>query len=193
MVRWLIRNKGSAMSFENQYSTALTSSNLRDDEHHRQTEVLAAAALADLRGGGLVFGSYLARARLADAVPRKTFEGGCQNLAVLLRVWTAAVTQKGADRGWLKIKHAWDITAARAMYAKIARVSLAHWLGGECEVCNGTRIANSRACTHCDGDGREPVKGGALEVKYTKDMISELEDLYQSHSARAGAKMRRAA
>lgn len=179
--------------FAEKYLASLTTSDLRDDDQHRQTEALAAAALADLTGGGAVFGSLLARAKYADGVPRKTFEAGCQNLGVLLRVWTAAVTDKGMHREWLKIKHPWDKTAAHAMYAKIARVSLAHWLGGECEVCNGTKIANSRACTHCDGDGREPVKGGAMEVRYTKDMISELEDLYQSHSARAGAKLRKAA
>ena len=39
----------------------------------------------------------------------------------------------------------------------------------------------SRACTHCGGTGKEPVKGGAKEIEYTKDMISELEGLYQAH------------
>ena len=179
--------------FAEKYLAALTTSDLRDDDQHSQTEALAAAALADLTGGGDVFGSLLSRAMIADGVPRQAFESGTENLGVLLRVWTAAVTRKGLDRQWLKIKHPWDINAAHAIYAKIARVSLAHWLGGECTCCNGTKIANSRACTHCTGTGREPIQGGAIERAKIADMVSELEGLYQSHSARAGAKMRKAA
>lgn len=180
--------------FAEKYLVALTTSDLRDDELHHQTETLAAAALADLSGGsGDVFGSLLARAKYADGVPRQVFESGNHNLAVLLRTWIKVVTEKGLARQWLKIKHEWDIKAAHGIYEKIARVSLAHWLAGQCEVCNGTKIAAGRACTHCAGTGLEPVKGGALEVERIKDMISELEGIYQAHSARARAKMRRAA
>jgi DnaJ-class molecular chaperone len=94
------------------------------------------------------------------------------------------------DRQWLKIRHEWDIKAAYGKYEKIARASLAHWLQGECEECRGTKISNARACSHCAGTGREPIKGGVLDVEYIKDMVSELESLYQSYCARAGAKMR---
>jgi hypothetical protein len=185
------------MPFAERYLNALNSSNLQDDELHKQTEVLAAAALADLTGGsGSVFGSMLSRAKYADPVQHKTFESGNHNLAVLVKVWTQAVVEKGVARQWLKIKHTWDIPAAHGIYKKIALHSLAHWLGGECEQCNGTKISASsgRACTHCvETSGREPVKGGALEVRYIKDMVSELESLCQSHGARAGAKMRQAA
>ncbi|WP_236478130.1 hypothetical protein, partial [Escherichia coli] len=66
-------------------------------------------------------------------------------------------------------------------------------LGGECSCCNGTKIVESRACTHCNGTGREPVLGGALQREKVLDMVSELEGLFQAHSARAAAKMRRAA
>jgi len=179
--------------FAEKYLAALNTTDLRDDDQHSRTEALAAAALADLTGGGDVFGSLLARAKYADDVPRKAFDSATQNLPALLKVWTAAVTKKGLERQWLKIKHPWDITAAHAMYAKIARVSLAHWLGGECTCCNGTKIANSRACTHCAGSGREPIQGGAIEREKISDMVSELEGIYQSHAARAGAKLRRAA
>jgi hypothetical protein len=179
--------------FAERYLQALNSSNLKDDDQHRQTEALAAAALADLSGGGSVFGSLLARAKYGDGVPHKTFEAGNRNLAVLLRVWTDVVTKKGLARAWLKIKHEWDIPAAHGIYKKIALHSLAHWLGGGCEVCNGTKIAYGRACTHCAGTGLEPIQGGAIERQKISDMISELEGLYQSHGARAGAKMREAA
>ena len=180
--------------FVEKYLQSLNTSDLRDDELHRQTEALAAAALADLSGGsGLVFGSLLARTKYADGTHRKTFEAGNHNLAALLRAWTKVVVQKGKDREWFKIKNEWDIKAAHGIYEKIARVSLAHWLQGECEVCNGTKIAAGRACSHCAGTGREPIAGGALEVERVKDMVSELEGLYQAHGARAGAKLRQAA
>jgi hypothetical protein len=106
------------------------------------------------------------------------------------------VVEKGSARKWIKIKQTWDIHAAYGIYKKIALHSLAHWLGGECEQCNGTKISTSsgRACTHCaETPGREPIKGGALEAGYIRDMISELEGLCQAHGARAGAKMRQAA
>jgi len=182
------------MSFAERYLNALNSSNLQDDEHHRQTEVLAAAALADLSGGsGVVFGSMLARAKL-DGVPREAIGSGSHNLAVLVRVWRQTVLQKGKDRKWLKIVQTWDIHALEGICNKIALQSLAHWLGGECTVCNGTKINAGRACTHCtDTPGREPVEGIGLLRERIMDMISDLEGLYQSHAARAGAKLRRAA
>jgi hypothetical protein len=180
--------------FVEKYLQSLNTSDLRDDDQHRQTEALAAAALADLSGGsGAVFGSLLARAKYADGICHKTFEAGNHNLAVLLNAWTKVVAQKGLDRQWLKIKHPWDIHAAHSMYAKIARMSLAHWLEGGCETCNGTKIAHGRACAHCGGTGLEPIQGGAVERQKSADMISELEGLYQSHSARASAKLRQAA
>jgi hypothetical protein len=185
------------MPFAERYLNALNSSNLQDDELHKQTEVLAAAALADLSGGsGSVFGSMLSRVKYGDGISHKTFEAGNRNLAALLKVWTQAVVEKGVARQWLKVKHEWDIQAAYGIYKKIALHSLAHWLGGECEQCNGTKISisSNRACIHCvETPGREPIKGGTLEVRYFRDMISELEGLSQAHGARAGAKMHRAA
>jgi len=181
--------------FAEKYLAALNATNLRDDEQHRQTEALAAAAFADMTGGsGDMFGSLLARAKYADGVPRKTFEAGCGNLAVLLRAWTQVVSKKGFDRKWINIKHEWDIGAAYGIYKKIALHSLAHWLGGECSQCNGTKINAGRACAHCAATpGREPIQGGALERERIADMVSDLEGLYQAHGARAGAKLRKAA
>jgi len=169
-----------AMSFAEQYLNALNSSNLQDDEHHRATEALAAAALADLPGrSSSIFGSMLARAKI-DGVPQEAITGGSQNLAMLLRAWKEVVFQKGRARGWI--------------CNKIALQSLTHWLGGECTVCNGTKINAGRACTHCtETPGREPVAGNGLLRERILDMISDLEGLYQSHAARAGAKLRKAA
>ena len=179
--------------FAERYLNALSTSNLQDDDQHHQTEPLVAAALADLSGGsGALFGTMLLRASIAG-VPRQAIESSARDLGVLLRVWTGEVARKGFDRKWMNIKAEWDIKAAYAMYAKIARVSLAHWLGGECSACNGTKVLASRVCAHCAGTGREPIQGGAMEIERVKDMVSELRGLYQAHSARASAKMRRAA
>jgi hypothetical protein len=182
------------MTFAERYMNALNSSNLQDDEHTRATEVLAAAALADLSGGsGVVFGSMLARAKI-DGVPREALGSGAHNLAVLLRAWKEAVFRKGSERKWLKVVQPWDIQALEGICNKIALHSLAHFLGGECSVCNGTKINAGRACTHCNGTpGREPVEGSGLLRERIMDMISDLEGLHQSHAARAGAKMRKAA
>ena len=103
------------------------------------------------------------------------------------------MARKGFDRNWMNIKAEWDIKAAYVMYAKVARVGLAQWLGGEWSACNGTKVVASRVCSHCGGTGREPIQGGALEIERIRDMVSELQGLYQTHSARASAKMRRAA
>jgi len=179
--------------FAERYLNALSTSNLQDDDQHHHTEPLVAAALADLSGGsGELFGTMLLRAHIAG-VPRQPTESAARGLAVLLRIWTGEVARKGFDRKWINIKYEWDITAAYAMYAKIARVSLAHWLGGECQCCHGTKIVESRACTHCNGTGRELVQGGALEREKVLDMVSELEGMFQAHSARAGARLRKAA
>ena len=182
------------MSFAEQYLNALNSSNLQDDEHHRATEALAAAALADLPGrSSSIFGSMLARAKI-DGVPQEAITGGSQNLAMLLRAWKEVVFQKGRARGWIKIVNPWDIHALEGICNKIALQSLTHWLGGECTVCNGTKINAGRACTHCtETPGREPVAGNGLLRERILDMISDLEGLYQSHAARAGAKLRKAA
>ncbi len=115
------------------------------------------------------------------------------NLAELLRCWTEIVIGKGTAREWLKIKHAWDIAAAHAMYRKIAHASIAYWIGGNCEACNGAKVTtDQRTCKCCTGTGRAPIQGGRMETDLVKDMISELEGIFQSHSARASKMLRRA-
>jgi hypothetical protein len=178
--------------FVEKYLRALHAHDLRDDGINDATDALAAAALADLSGGSRnVFGSLLVRAKYAHTIPQHGADGASRTIAALLRAWTDAVTAKGLARGWMKIKYEWDIKAATAMYAKIARVSLAHWLAGECAVCHGTRVNGERGCIACAGSGREPIRGGAVEREKGADMVSELEGLYQSHCARAGARLRR--
>lgn len=181
------------MPFVEKYVRALNSSDLRDDEHHSATHALTAAALAD-QSGGEVLGSLLARAKYADGVPHKTFEAGSANLAGLLRIWKAAVAEKGRSRGWLKPRTAWDVEAAYRLYDTVAEASLAHWLDGRCGQCGGSgSTQDRRICGSCKGTGKEEITGRHLEAELIRDMVSELEGLFQAHSGRAAAKMRRAA
>lgn len=181
------------MGFADRYVHSLGSSNLKDDDLHQQAEPLVAAALADLSGGsGSIFGSMLVRAKVSG-VPRQAFESGTHGLGVLLRVWTEEVAKKGFDRGWMKIKAEWDIAAAYAMFKKIAQTSLAHWLDGQCKVCNGTKVVLSRACMCCGGSGRAPIEGRQREIELVEEMVSELEGFYEAYCARAAAKLRRVA
>lgn len=182
--------------FAEKYLAAINTTDLRDDELHHQTETLAAAALADLSGGsGVVFGSMLARVKYADPVQHKIFESGNHSLAVLLKVWKQAVAKWGRERGWFpEPRTEWDASAVVRRYHQIAEQSLAHWLGGNCETCGGSALSPlGLTCKACAGTGRAPIVGDNTVADRTRDMVSELENRCQSHGARAGAKMRRAA
>jgi hypothetical protein len=180
--------------FVEKYVRAVNSSDLRDDEHHSSTHALTAAALADLSGGGEILGSMLARVKFAHGTHRKTFESGNRELAQLLHTWKAVVRQRGVERKWMAIRTEWDATAAFKFFDQVAELSLAHWLDGSCETCKGAKVTQDRRmCVDCAGSGKAPIVGAWLIVERSKDMMSELEGLFQAHSARAGSKMRRAA
>lgn len=176
------------MAFVEKYVASLNASSLLDDAQHHQTDALVAAALADGTGAGL--GSLLSRVKYADGSVNKLFEGGTANLAQLLRIWTAAVVEKGRARKWVKEGTAWDAQAAQALYHRVAQRSLAHWLDGTCKPCGGTGQQARRLCICCGGTGQAAIEGGGFEVERVKDMISEIEGLMHAHNARASARMR---
>ena len=169
------------MGFAERYVASIGSSNLMDDALHHQTDPLAAAALA----GDI--GALLSRVKYADGTLNRMFEGNQQNLAQLLRIWTAAVVEKGRSRGWVKANTAWDQQAAHALYHRVAHASLAHWLDGKCETCLGTGVTASRQfCVRCKGSGKGEVQcAGGFERERIVDMVSELEGLMLAHNARA--------
>jgi hypothetical protein len=177
------------MGFPDQYTWALNASTLQDDATHHATEPLFAAAVADTTGAGI--GALLSRVKFADGAISKLFESGTQNLAELIRVWTALVAAKGAERKWVKIRAEWDIPAATALYQRVAVRSLAHWLDGKCKACNGTGVTTERRICHtCKGSGAEEVVGQGFERDRVLDMVSELDGLLQAHNARAAARLR---
>lgn len=172
------------MGFADKFVASLQSSNLRDDAFHHDLDAIAAAALA----GDL--GSLLCRVKYGDGTINKLFEGNSGNLAHLLRIWTAAVTEKGRSRGWIKSNTAWDQQAAQALYRRVAHASLAHWLDGHCKVCGGTGGVLSgskglKVCSACVGTGKADISAGGFEREKILDMVSDLEHISNSHSARA--------
>lgn len=177
------------MTFAEKYVRSLNASSLQDDGEHHLAEALCAAALADNVGAGL--GSLLSRVKYADGSVSKLFESGTANLAQLLRIWYAAVCEKGAARKWVKSE---DIQIAHILYRRVAEASLAHWLDSNCKACHGTGVMASqgnRICTPCKGSGVGEITGmREYERKLTLDMVSELTALHDSHARRAAAKLR---
>ena len=174
------------MGFAEKFIASLSSQNLRDDAVHHDLDVIAAAALA----GDM--GALLCRVKYADGTVSRLFEGNAGNLAQLLRTWTAAVTRKGKARRWVKAHTAWDAQAANTLYRRVAEASLAHWLDSKCKACHGTGVVAGApvggpvACKACQGSGEAPIScSGGFELERIKDMVSELEGIFQSHGARA--------
>lgn len=174
------------MGFAEKFIASLSSQNLRDDAVHHDLDVIAAAALA----GDM--GALLCRVKYADGTVSRLFEGNAGNLAQLLRAWTAAVTHKGKARRWVKAHTAWDAQAANTLYRRVAETSLAHWLDSKCQICHGTGVVAADTlgapaiCKGCQGSGEAPITcSGGFELERIKDMVSELEGIFQSHGARA--------
>lgn len=179
--------------FAEKYLASTLSSDLRDDEFHHATLPLRASAYADMTGNDIVLGSLLVRVKFGSGAHQEFEEGG-RNMAALVKAWSAAVIEKGRSRGWIKAKTAWDVDAAFKLYARVAEASLAYWIDNRCEPCAGAGVMPTRRlCTCCAGTGRAEVVAGRFETAIILDLVSELEGVYQSHSGRAAAMLRRAA
>lgn len=179
------------MSFTDRYITAIGASNLKDDERHHQTEPLMAAAFAAVGVGDLA--PLLHRAKFANAPARQAFEGNPANLAQLLRMWLQEVIKRGRARKWMQENTAWDVDAAQKLYRTVAEASLAYWLDSTCKCCNGTGVIQRYQCRPCAGSGNAPIEvEGAFVLERTKDMVSELHSIVNSHSTRAAARLRTA-
>lgn len=179
--------------FAKKYIASALSSALLDDEFHSTMLPLRASAYADETGNDAVLGSLLTRVKYGSGAHQEFEEGG-RNMATLVRAWSAAVIEKGRSRGWMKPTTPWDVEAAFKLYARVAEASLAHWIDNRCEPCAGAGVMPTRRlCTCCAGTGRAEVDAGRFETGLILDMVSELEGIYQSHSGRAAAMLRRVA
>jgi len=177
------------MGFIDKYVHSVNSSDLRDDEHHHATEALVASALAST---GLGLGALLARVKYADGAVHKAFEAGGKNLTALLRAWEIIVRERGRARRWLPIRAEWDVSAAEALYKRVAHASLAHWIDPNCTACHGAKqTPDRRICEACKGTGQAVLPVGGLERERTLDMVSELEGCFRSYDRRAAKALRR--
>jgi len=177
--------------FIEKYIRSVNASDLRDDEHHHATDALAASAIADSSSESI--GALLSRAKYSDSVA-KLHESGTKNLASLLREWESRVIKKGTERKWVSANTEWDANAAMALYKRVAHASLAYWLDSRCEGCKGAKqTPERRICEVCEGTGQAPLPNdlGGLAKEKTLDMVSELEDLLQSHNRRAAQYLRK--
>ena len=140
------------MGFAEKFIASLSSQNLRDDAVHHDLDVIAAAALA----GDM--GALLCRVKYADGTVSRLFEGNAGNLAQLLRAWTAAVTQKGRARRWVKAQTAWmrrrPIPCTAAWPKRRSRIG-----STAKQVCHGTVVAAMQTgapvvCKACHGGAK---------------------------------------
>ncbi|KQQ32004.1 hypothetical protein ASF61_16860 [Duganella sp. Leaf126] len=156
------------------YTRALGASNLRDDAQHHQTEVLAAAALCrDL-------GTKLFRVKYA---------GDASSYSALLDAWREIVKTKAAHRTW----------PADVSPAKVARLSLDHWLNDVCPACTGRgyeavrgqpTVLSDVACRACAGGGTRAVQAQHKLQHLVEDMVEALNAM-SAHAA--GQTMKRLA
>jgi hypothetical protein len=170
------------MSFAMSYSRSVNTSSLRDDEHHDNCMPLGASGWAHREVSNL--GMLLLRCQTADGVPNQIFESGARNIPAILKIWMPMVKAKGVARKW-------DIHAGDGFYQTLAESSLAYFLDPWCSPCGGTgQDADRRTCAHCKGVKVAPINMHQKMADITRDLVSELGDLLNSHVSRAKAAFR---
>lgn len=162
------------MSIVERYARAATSSNLKDDEHHHQTEVLAAVALSGSALGSLLF--------------RVKYSNDASSFLRLTDEWRFAVKQRGIKKNWPQ----------HVKSANIASLSLNHWLNDLCQLCGGkgflplpdvANVLSDHACAECNGSGRSPIKCEKRNLKYVQEMIDILDEMVRRAASDAMRKL----
>ncbi len=150
------------------YSRAATSSNLRDDEHNHQTEILAAAALASMHIG----------CELGTKLFRVKYSNDASSYPNLLSEWCDIVKSKSRTRNWPE----------EISHSKIAKESLNYWLNDQCIMCGGhghqevenvPQVLKDDPCAACDGSGRRAlgVDVAHNRIEYVEQMVELLEKM----------------
>lgn len=154
------------------YTRAVGSGNLKSDEWHGDTDVLAAVALSSTFGGLLFrvkyFNDAAAYRRLRDQ-------------------WTWIVSTKAVRRNW----------PVHIPIDKVAEISLKRWLNSVCPACTGRRhetIFNTpslsdKDCRLCEGTGEAPLRVDPRLREVILDMIEELTAMEYKAGARAKQKL----
>lgn len=156
------------------YAKAVGSSDLKNDEYHADTDVLAAVALSSKLGATLF---------------RVKYFNDPHSYRQLLDDWSRLVRHKAAQRNWPPSVDTRDV----------ANRSLRYWFQNTCARCDGlgydkvpgTPMLSDKACSRCGGSGTEPLVAPQLIIDFIKDMVEELADMERSAGARAMKKLRK--
>jgi hypothetical protein len=156
------------------YVRAVGSGNLRSDEFHFDTDVLAAMALSSAFGG-LYF--------------RVKYFNDVSSYPRLRDQWTWIVSQKAGRRNW----------PVHVPIDKVAYLSLTRWISSVCPACTGrcqetifnTPTLSAKNCALCDGSGQAELRCNPAIRDYVLDMIEELFIFEYKAGARAKKKLRR--
>lgn len=148
------------MGIVEKYSRATISSNLRSDEHHFDTDKLAAVALSS------EFGAMLFRVKYANdatTYPR------------LQEEWRWYVKKRAALAHWpIHVKE-----------QTVADKALAYWLNDLCPACGGrgvkkmdfVDVLSDDPCDVCEGSGKKSISCEPRILKYVEEMVSALEGM----------------
>lgn len=163
------------MELAERYARATLSGNLRSDELHVTTDVLAAMALSSH------FGALLVRVKYCN-------DAGSYRR--LLDKWTWVVSCKAGRRAW----------PAHIPVDKVAYLSLRRWLNSVCPACTGVGkvkvlgapVLSEKDCPLCLGTGQTELRCNPAIRDYVLDMVEELEDDLRRSVQRARKKLRSA-
>lgn len=162
------------MTLAQRYVRAVGSGNLKSDEFHFDTDVLAAMALSSTYGGLLFRAKYF---------------NDPSSYRRLLAQWTWIVATKAARRNWPE----------HVPIDKVAYLSLTRWISSVCPACTGrknevifnTPLLSAKACSLCDGSGQTELRCNPAIRDFVLDMIEELHMDEQRAGTRAKRKLRR--
>lgn len=162
------------MTLAQRYVKAVGSGNLRSDELHFDTDVLAAMALSSTYGGLLFRAKYF---------------NDPSSYRRLLAQWTWIVATKAARRNW----------PVHIPIDQVAYLSLKRWLSSVCPACTGRRYEvifntptlSAKVCPLCDGSGETALRCDARLKDFILDMVEELHMDEHRAATRAKRKLRR--
>lgn len=161
------------MTLAARYVKAVGSGNLRSDEFHYDTDVLAAMALSSSYGG-LLF--------------RTKYFNDPSSYRRLLAQWTWIVSAKAGRRNW----------PVHVPIDKVAYLSLTRWISSVCPACTGrknevifnTPLLSAKVCSLCDGSGQTELRCNPAIKDFVLDMTEELFSDEFKAGARAKKKLR---
>lgn len=162
------------MGIVENYSRSINSSNLKSDEHHFDTDNLAAVALSS---------------DLGNVLFRVKYGNDATTYNTLLMAWKDKVARKAELRQWPK-----HITAR-----KVAEISLGYWLNDVCEICEGrgyetmlnSPILSDEVCKCCKGEKKKPLVCEPNWRDYILDMLEDLDEMARYSAGEAMKKLAR--